>query len=120
MAVLFSAVTLTAGNNQTEFFAAGIPRSADDLDGWIGYRDFMNGLNYAQTVSIRVAAYLYGEGETVKASFAEVVYFTMRYNADSEFLPRHCRNIGKEAFTVQWTPEMLFKTAAKKSGRSTI
>ena len=29
MAVLFSAVTLTADNNQVEFLAAGIPRDAD-------------------------------------------------------------------------------------------
>lgn len=34
MAVLFSAVTLTAGNNQAEFLAAGIPRDTDDLEGW--------------------------------------------------------------------------------------
>ena len=34
MAVLFSAVTLTADNNQVEFLAAGIPRDTDDLEGW--------------------------------------------------------------------------------------
>lgn len=33
MAVLFSAVTLTADKNQVEFLAAGIPREADDLEG---------------------------------------------------------------------------------------
>lgn len=37
MAVLFSAVTLTAENNQVEFLAAGIPREADDLEGWTAY-----------------------------------------------------------------------------------
>lgn len=38
MAVLFSAVTLTADNNQVEFLAAGIPRDADDLEGWTAYK----------------------------------------------------------------------------------
>ena len=37
MAVLFSAVTLTADNNQVEFLAAGVPRDADDLEGWTAY-----------------------------------------------------------------------------------
>lgn len=37
MAVLFSAVTLTADNNQVEFLAAGIPRDSDDLEGWTAY-----------------------------------------------------------------------------------
>lgn len=39
MAVLFSAVTLTADNNQVEFLAAGIPRDSDDLEGWTAYAD---------------------------------------------------------------------------------
>ena len=115
MAVLFSEVTLNANNKQVEFFAAGIPRNPDDLDGWIAYRDFMNGLNYAQTVKVHVQTYSYGEGEAVKASIPEVVYLTMRYNADAEFLLRHCRNIGHDDFTVYWTPDMLFGTTARKS-----
>lgn len=41
MAVLFSAVTLTAGNNQAEFLAAGIPRDTDDLEGWTAYENFI-------------------------------------------------------------------------------
>ena len=44
MAVLFSAVTLTADNNQVEFLAAGIPRDADDLEGWTAYENFMSSL----------------------------------------------------------------------------
>ena len=41
MAVLFSAVTLTADNNQVEFLAAGIPRDSDDLEGWTAYENFI-------------------------------------------------------------------------------
>ena len=39
MAVLFSAVTLSADNNQVEFLTAGIPRDADDLEGWAALSD---------------------------------------------------------------------------------
>ena len=42
MAVLFSAVTLTADNNQVEFLAAGVPRDADDLEGWTAYHPFVS------------------------------------------------------------------------------
>ena len=45
MAVLFSAVTLTADNNQVEFLAAGIPRDSDDLEGWTAYENFMDELD---------------------------------------------------------------------------
>lgn len=68
MAVLFSAVTLTADNNQVEFLAAGVPRDADDLEGWTAYENFVDELDSEQEVSVHVEAYLYGEGETFKAT----------------------------------------------------
>ena len=86
MAVLFSAVTLTADNNQVEFLAAGIPRDADDLEGWTAYENFMDELDSEQEVSVHVEAYLYGEGETFKATPEEVAYFKMRADADEERL----------------------------------
>ena len=61
MAVLFSAVTLTADNNQVEFLAAGVPRDADDLEGWTAYENFMDELDSEQEVSVHVEAYLYGD-----------------------------------------------------------
>lgn len=54
MAVLFSAVTLTADNNQVEFLAAGIPRDSDDLEGWTAYENFMDELDSEQEVSVHV------------------------------------------------------------------
>ena len=89
MAVLFSAVTLTADNHQVEFLAAGIPRVANDLDGWTAYEIFMDELDSEQEVGVRVEAYLYGEGETIKATPEEVAYFKMRADADEEFLHDH-------------------------------
>ena len=86
MAVLFSAVTLTADNNQVEFLAAGIPRDSDDLEGWTAYENFMDELDSEQEVSVHVEAYLYGEGETFKATPEEVAYFKMRADADEDFM----------------------------------
>ena len=34
MALLFSAVTVTAGYDKAEFMVGGIPRECDDLVGW--------------------------------------------------------------------------------------
>lgn len=108
MAVLFSAVTLTADNNQVEFLAAGIPRDADDLEGWTAYENFMDELDSEQEVSVHVEAYLYGEGETFKATPEEVAYFKMRADADEEFLHDHCDNIEDTDFTIQWSPDELY------------
>lgn len=68
MALLFSAVTLTAGNRQKEFLVSGIPREADDFEGWTAYEDFMGGIDFEQDVAVHAEAPLYGEGETVNAS----------------------------------------------------
>jgi len=92
MAVLFSAVTMTASNDQVEFLAAGIPRDADDLEGWAAYEDFMDNLCAEQEVYVHVESYLYGEGETIKASPEEVAYFTMRAKTDEKFLSGRCDN----------------------------
>lgn len=109
MAVLFSAVTLTADNSKVVFLAAGIPRDEDDLEGWTAYENFMDELDTEQDVSAHVEAYLYGEGETVKASPEEVAYFTMRLDADEKFLHDHCDNIEDTAFKIRWSPDELYE-----------
>ena len=42
MGVLFSAVTVTAGNKQSEFLVAGIPKEYGDLEGWVLFEEFMD------------------------------------------------------------------------------
>lgn len=42
MALLFSAVKVTAGDDETELLVGGIPREYDDLEGWKSFDDFMN------------------------------------------------------------------------------
>ena len=110
MAVLFSAVMLTADNNQAEILAAGIPRDADDLEGWTAFEDFMDGLDSEQEIGVHVEAYLYGKGETVKATPEEVAYFAMRADADEEFLHDHCDNIEDADFTIRRSPDELCGT----------
>ena len=105
MAVLFSAVTLTADNNQVEFLAAGIPRDSDDLEGWTAYENFMDELDSEQEVSVHVEAYLYGEGETVRATPEEVAYMQMRMDRDERFLAEHCDNISDCSFNILHEPE---------------
>ena len=108
MAVLFSAVTVTAGDEQVEFLAAGIPREYDDLQSWARFEDFMEGLTDEQEVHVHVEAYSYGEGETMMASVEEVAYFTMRADVDENFLSEHCDNIEDVDFHFDWSPEELY------------
>ena len=63
-----------------------------------------------QEVGVHVEAYLYGEGETVRATPEEVAYFTMRADADEEFLHDHCDNIEDTDFTIRWSPDELYGT----------
>ena len=52
MGVLFSAVTLTAGNKQAELLVAGIPKQYDDLEGWTLFEEFMDELDEECTVKV--------------------------------------------------------------------
>ena len=45
------------------------------------YENFMDEPDSEQEVSVHVEAYLYGEGETFKATPEEVAYFKMRADA---------------------------------------
>ena len=65
MALLFSAVTVTAGNEEIEFTVSGIPREYDDLVGWTAFDDSMKNVDAETEVSVHAEAYLYGGEETV-------------------------------------------------------
>ena len=67
MALLFSAVTVTAGYDEAEFTAGGIPREYDDLVGWTAFDDFMENVDAETEVSVHAEVYLYGGEETVTA-----------------------------------------------------
>ena len=72
MALLFSAVTVTAGEDEIELLVGGIPREYDDLEGWSEFDDLMYFISEETEVSVRAEAYLYGEGESMRASPEEI------------------------------------------------
>ena len=45
MALLFSAVTVTANDQEVEFLVGGIPREFDDLEGWTSFDNFMEDID---------------------------------------------------------------------------
>lgn len=108
MALLFSAVTITANGEETELLVGGIPREYDDLEGWTFFDYFMEDIGEEAEVSVHAEAYLYGDGETVQASPEEVAYLTIRKDNDDRFLADHCDNIEDVDFTFTWSPEELF------------
>ena len=108
MAVLFSAVTVTSDSEQVEFLVGGIPKSYADLEGWTAFDNFMNEVDTEQEIQVHVAACLYGEGEWVVASSAEVAYFSIRAAETDDFFYDHCTDAGHSDFTISWSPQELF------------
>lgn len=101
MALIFSRVTLSSNNDKVEFLASGIPQSANNLEGWIAYEDFMQRINFDQNVTAHAEAYLYGEGGSVKATPEEVAYLTERCNDYECFLSERCDNISESNFIIE-------------------
>lgn len=108
MALLFSAVTVTANNEQIKLLVGGIPSDYDDLEGWSDFDDFMESVYDETDVTVHAEFYLYGEGETVKATPEEIVYLIKRIMDDDNFLTGHCDNIEDKDFTIRWSPEELY------------
>lgn len=108
MALLFSAVTATANDQEVEFLVGGIPREFDDLEGWTAFDNFMEDLDEETEVSVHAEAYLYGEGESVRATPEEVAYIMKRMDMKADFLFSRCDNIESVDFTIKWSPEELF------------
>ena len=83
MALLFSAVTVTAGEDEIELLVGGIPREYDDLEGWSEFDDLMCFISEETEVSVRAEAYLYGEGESMRASPEEIDDLMQRMKDDT-------------------------------------
>ena len=109
MSILFSSVTISAAENDTEFFVGGIPREPSDLEGCTAFDNFIEELEGETEVSVHVAAYLYGEQETVRATPEEIAYFMKRIEMQSDFLNRSCDCIENSDFAFSWTPNENFE-----------
>ena len=108
MAILFSAVGVKVGEEQTSLLVSGIPKDYEDLSGWRAFEHFLMDVSQEADVQVDVKSYLYGEGEVFKASLEEVAYMTKRMERQSDFLEDRCRCVGSSAFSFQWCPEELF------------
>ena len=108
MSLLFSAVTVTADNEEIEFTVGGIPREYDDLAGWTAFEDFMEDVDAETEVSVHAEAYLYGGEETVTATPEEVAYLMLRMERDENFLAEHCDNIEDVDFSFLLSPDEYY------------
>ena len=108
MALLFSQVTVTAGNDAVSFLVGGIPREYDDLEDWDEFDDFLKYIDEETEVLVHANAYLYGEGETSDASYSDILQFSSRLKSGSNFLTDYCDNIEEVNFSFTWSPEELF------------
>ena len=93
MALLFSQVTVTAGNDAVSFLVGGIPREYDDLEDWDEFDDFLKYIDEETEVLVHADAYLYGEGETSEASYSDILQFSSQLKSGSSFLTDYCDNI---------------------------
>lgn len=72
MALQFSHVRVsTPDGNEAEFLVCGIPREFDDFEYSTAFEDFLDGIEEDTEITVHADAYLYGEGETFKASIEE-------------------------------------------------
>ena len=108
MAILFSAVGVKAGEEQTNLLVSGIPKDYEDLSGWKVYEYFLMDIGKEAEVTVDVKSYLYGEGEVFKASLEEVAYMMKRMERQSDFLEDRCRCVGSSTFSFNWCPKELF------------
>jgi len=108
MSILFSKVTMYDGTEMEDFLVGGIPREESDLEGWLAYEHFMEGVEDETDVAVHVKAYLYGGGETYPATPEEVAYMYSRIANRSDFLSDRCNNIENLDFTIRWSQSALF------------
>ena len=121
MALLFSKVTMTGDGYETEFLVGGIPREYEDLEGWCAADDFLEDLKgwcaaddfledleNESDIQVHADAYIYGEGETVRATPEEIAYFMKRIDMNPDFLSNRCTNIESVDFNFNWDPVELF------------
>ena len=78
MAILFSQVKVQSADQSETFFISGIPKEYDDLTESVQLEWFLQDIDSDETVQVHADAYLYGEGEVVNATHAELCYFLVQ------------------------------------------
>lgn len=108
IAILFSQVKVQSADQSETFLISGIPKEYDDLTDSIQLEWFLQDIDSDDTVQVHADAYLYGDGETVNATHAELCYFLDRIRLNPNFLESRCQSAGSSEFTFDWSPEELF------------
>ena len=79
MGKLCSRVSLTADNGSTdEYLCAGIPDAEEQIADTDGYCDFIEDNPDAESITVDVEHYLYGEGESENADEDDIAEFEKR------------------------------------------
>jgi hypothetical protein len=76
--ILFSQVKVQSADQSEAFFISGIPKEYDDLTESVQLEWFLQDIDSDETVQVHADAFLYGEGEVVNATHAELCYFLDR------------------------------------------
>ena len=108
MALLFSKVTVTAGNDAASFLVDGIPREYDDLEDMDEFDDFLKYISEETEVLVHAEAYLYVDGEANEASYSDILWFSSRLKSGNSFLTDYCESIEEVNFRFTWSPDELF------------
>lgn len=101
MAILFSKVTLAAGDYKTSFLMSGIPVDQIDFEGWTAYEEFIKITKSENQVHAAICSYLYGEKEPVIATPEEVAYMHMRLDRRPDFLESRCQLMLESEFNFE-------------------
>lgn len=97
MALLFSKVTVTAGNDAASFLVDGIPREYDDLEDMDEFDDFLKYISEETEVLVHA-----------EASYSDILWFSSRLKSGNSFLTDYCESIEEVNFRFTWSPDELF------------
>jgi hypothetical protein len=100
MALVFTAVKVTAEKKNMMFLAPGAVRSLEELIHYKPYNDFITEVGKDSSIDTTLAVYQYGEGEKYNATFEELAYFTIRMKNGANFLKDHCKALGTPMLPV--------------------
>ena len=108
IAILFSQVKVQSADHSETFLISGIPKEYDDLSASVQLEWFLQDIDSDATVQVHADGYLYGEGEAVSATHAELCYFLDRIRLNPNFLESRCQSAGSSEFSFDWSPNELF------------
>lgn len=101
MAVLFSAVTVTAGDQEKEFLVRGIPRELGDIEGYTAFEEFMEDIDE----EIEVRQYL----EQHSMTMADFVTMALQDELHPKIEQKEEKSMEKMRTLAFQVPEDLFQ-----------